>query len=344
VCAGAGIAARVVAEDERIQSFATVAAWLQHPTTTPLFYEGEAGVHRRIKLGEAAQKKYEQTGKVDYVAAYDTTPIAGAAMFFPIDYYGNAKRGAIPQWKNQFAVMGWKEWLKMNAIDGIAERITVPTLMIHSDASALPQNVRAFYGKLSSPKRLVWTEREHTAFYDQQKEVAFAVDAVRNHFDQTLKLNSIMQTHSVIDAINGVFINTDERRWDGVKASFADHVMLDYTSMAGGQPATLTPQQIADAWTTLLPGFQYTHHQIGNYVVHENGNTATVFCYGTATHYLPNDSGQNVWTVVGTYDFHLTKQDAIWKVDAMTFQLKYQDGNLSLPELARKRLAPVTNR
>jgi hypothetical protein len=72
--------------------------------------------------------------------------------------------------------------------------------------------------------------------------------------------------------------------------------------------------------------------------VMENEDVATVFCYGTATHYLPNDSGQNLWTVVGTYDFHLTRQGANWKVDAMTFHFKYQDGNLGLPDLARERL------
>jgi hypothetical protein len=149
---------------------------------------------------------------------------------------------------------------------------------------------------------------------------------------------SSMQTDSVIDAVNDVFVNSDERRWDRVKASFADYVRLDYTSMAGGEPATLTPQQLADAWQALLPGFQYTHHQISNYVVMENADIATVFCYGTATHYLPNDSGQNLWTVVGTYDFHLTRQGANWKVDAMTFHFKYQDGNLGLPDLARERL------
>jgi hypothetical protein len=147
-----------------------------------------------------------------------------------------------------------------------------------------------------------------------------------------------MQTNPVIDVINAIFINADERQWDRMKASFADYVTLDYTSMAGGEPAILTPQQILHAWQALLPGFQSTHHQISNYVVQENAYVATVFCYGTATHYLPNDSGQNLWTVVGTYDLHLIRQDANWKVDAMTFHFKYQDGNLDLPDLARERL------
>jgi hypothetical protein len=186
VCAGAGITARVVGQDDRVKSYATVAAWLQHPSTTPLFYEGPQGVQRRIRLSEAAREKFEQTGQVDYVAAYDPAPGSGAAMFFPVDYYANPDRGAIPQWENRFAVMGWQEWLELNAIDGVAEKITVPTLMVHSDSSALPGNVRRFYGLLKGPKELVWTEGEHTQFYDQDPYVPAAVDALRKHFARTL--------------------------------------------------------------------------------------------------------------------------------------------------------------
>jgi hypothetical protein len=96
VCAGAGITAKAAGGDGRIKSFATVAAWLQHPQTTPLFYGGAEGIAGRIQLAKAAREKFEKTGQTDYVAAYDPAPESGAAMFFPLDYYGNAQRGAVP--------------------------------------------------------------------------------------------------------------------------------------------------------------------------------------------------------------------------------------------------------
>jgi hypothetical protein len=37
-------------------------------------------------------------------------------MFFPIDYYANAQRGAVPAWHNQFAVPSWKKWLELDAV------------------------------------------------------------------------------------------------------------------------------------------------------------------------------------------------------------------------------------
>ena len=63
------------------------------------------------------------------------------------------------------------------------------------------------------------------------------------------------------------------------------------TSMAGGEPATMTPRQIVDGWETGLKGLKAIHHQVGNYVVTIKRNEAAVFCYGIALHYLPTRTG-----------------------------------------------------
>lgn len=133
--------------------------------------------------------------------------------------------------------------------------------------------------------------------------------------------------------IQNIFRGADECNWQRVCQSFAAQVHLDYTSMNGGAPALLTPQQISDAWQQVFPGFDATHHQLGNFEVEVTDNEAFVFCYGTATHYLPHHKG-NVWTIVGTYDFHLVQEDGAWQADKMVFHFKYQDGNTDLPKLA----------
>ncbi|MEL6538378.1 MAG: nuclear transport factor 2 family protein [Bacteroidota bacterium] len=135
----------------------------------------------------------------------------------------------------------------------------------------------------------------------------------------------------------GLFVATDQQNWEQVAASFHTEVVLDYSSMNGSPAATLSPQQIVEAWQGVLPGFEHTHHQLGNFITSEDGQTATVFCYGTATHYLPDEQG-NVWLVVGSYDFDLVKTESgAWKITTMTFHFKYQDGNQSLPEKAIAR-------
>jgi uncharacterized protein len=182
ICAAAGVTLRASAVSKDVRNTATVAAWLQHPSTTPLFYGGEAGVKERIRLSEAAQKKFEDTGVIDYVEAYNPANPA-AAMFFPLDYYSNTDRGRIPEWNNQFAVMGWKEWMTMNSIDGIAEKITCPIIMVHSDNSSLPDNAKRFYSlSPSKKKKLAWVEGEHTQFYDKDEQVDVAIEEILKFF------------------------------------------------------------------------------------------------------------------------------------------------------------------
>lgn len=147
-----------------------------------------------------------------------------------------------------------------------------------------------------------------------------------------------MDKMQIIETVNQLFIGVDERNWEQVSNVFNDTVLLDYTSMTGGEPAKLTSQQIIDSWKGFLPGFDKTHHQIGNYIVNEDSNTISVFCYGTANHYLKNDSNNNVWTVVGTYDFELKNDLGVLKITKMIFNLKYIEGNSDLARIAQERL------
>ncbi len=133
--------------------------------------------------------------------------------------------------------------------------------------------------------------------------------------------------------ITELFVATDTRDWQKVEQIFADQVVLDYSSMNGNPAVELSPSQITGAWKGILPGFESTHHQIGNFITKVDENKASVFVYGTATHYLSDDQG-SVWTVVGSYDFDLIKTDNKWRISSMKFNFKYQDGNTSLPEKA----------
>ena len=138
--------------------------------------------------------------------------------------------------------------------------------------------------------------------------------------------------------IQHLFLATDEKIWETVEEVFNTTVHLDYSSMTGNPASELSPNQITSTWKKVLPGFEFTHHQIGNLQTTLSDNTAHVFCYGTATHYLTNESN-NLWVVYGTYDFDLIKnQDGKWKITSMKFNYKFQNGNSSLPQLAMEKL------
>ncbi|HEY8933928.1 MAG TPA: nuclear transport factor 2 family protein [Cyclobacteriaceae bacterium] len=147
-----------------------------------------------------------------------------------------------------------------------------------------------------------------------------------------------MNNDVIIETVNKLFVSADNSDWSEIKRIFNDTVLLDYTSMAGGEPVNLTAVQIIDSWKGLLPGFDKTHHQLGNYLIKKDSDLAKVFCYGTATHYLVNESKNNVWTVVGSYDFELKNINDSWRITEMKFNFKYIDGNNDLPRLAQERL------
>lgn len=149
------------------------------------------------------------------------------------------------------------------------------------------------------------------------------------------RLQMLSDQSDVAKTINTLFIETDNRNWGAVRATFADTALFDMTSMVGGQPVRLSSQNIVDAWDQELKPLQAIHHQTGNSIVTVNGLEAEAFCYGIASHNLPNANNQNTRTFVGSYDFHLLKQGQSWKIDGFRFNSKYIDGNKELTGLAK---------
>ena len=187
ICASVMYMAQAIAQGAPLQTFATSAAWIHDPGTVGMMYGGDEGLQQRIAAGQESRKKYEETGEVDYVPA--ESPDDPNAAMVGVEFYEREDRGNIAEWTNRFAVMQWPEWL---ALDGLspAPDISVPTVMIHSDGAALPDNVRRFYAALSGPKTLCWMEGEHTQFYDHEPHVSYAARAAAGHLRTALGVPS----------------------------------------------------------------------------------------------------------------------------------------------------------
>lgn len=189
VCFGASYMMIAAAEDPRLKSVATTAAWLHDlPSIRQRF--GAESYNQKMQAGQAALKKFQQSQSVERVPAASTTDLR-AAMYVQDpakvgDYYFNPQRGVMPQWKNEFATMSWVDWLNLDSINAIAPKITAPLLMVHSDDSALPDNVRKFHRLVKAPKDLYWTQGKHLDFYDRDPYVSRAVQALSNHFRNTM--------------------------------------------------------------------------------------------------------------------------------------------------------------
>lgn len=147
---------------------------------------------------------------------------------------------------------------------------------------------------------------------------------------ETTAVGDLVEHHRIADVINTVFVATDARDWDRVRGCFAARVTFDMTSLAGGAPTELSPEQIAAGWEAGLKPIQSVHHQVGNVSINFSETDATASCYGTAYHFLPTKSGRNTRVFVGSYDFHLHRLDGEWKIDVFRFNLKFIDGNREL--------------
>ena len=141
----------------------------------------------------------------------------------------------------------------------------------------------------------------------------------------------LVARQQITDCIVKLFVSTDARDWAGVRACFADTVYFDMTSVAGGEPATLSAEQIVAGWTQGLAPIEFIHHQAGNFQVTVRGDEADASCYGIALHYRRTASGRNTRTFVGSYDFTVVNPagDA-WRISAFRFKLKFIDGNPDL--------------
>ena len=151
------------------------------------------------------------------------------------------------------------------------------------------------------------------------------------------ELDVLLEKDQIGEVVTRLFVRTDQRDWAGVRECFADRVLFDMTSLAGGEPALQTPAQIASGWEQGLKPLAAVHHQMGNLLVHVHGQDADAFCYATASHWLPNPTGANSRTFVGSYDFHLVELAGRWRIDRFRFNLKYIEGNKDLEASAAGR-------
>jgi hypothetical protein len=114
--------------------------------------------------------------------------------------------------------------------------------------------------------------------------------------------------------------------WATVRKCFADQVEVDYTSLVGGEPATVAAEALIEQWSGLLPGFDATQHLTGPVVETAEGRVET---HVRAVHLLGDES----WGVHG----HYVAQLRDGRIAALTLQVFYQDGNRDLAASAVER-------
>ncbi|MGI5164632.1 nuclear transport factor 2 family protein [Spirillospora sp. CA-253888] len=149
-------------------------------------------------------------------------------------------------------------------------------------------------------------------------------------------MSTVEDRLDIIETCTRMAWHADRREWEALKGVFAGKVTLDYTSLNGGEPAELTPEQIVGAWSRVLGGFDATQHLVTNHLVTVEGERAVCTASFQATHRLANPFGSPLWTLGGTYRFDLARSGAGWLIDGVVMTATWADGNQKLMDLVAR--------
>ncbi|WP_438445078.1 nuclear transport factor 2 family protein [Gorillibacterium sp. sgz5001074] len=140
---------------------------------------------------------------------------------------------------------------------------------------------------------------------------------------------------SIMETVSRFALHADNREWEELQRLFTEDVQLDYTSLTGGEPATIPAKVLMDSWRTALTPLK-TQHLISNHVIDfENEQQATCHAYFQAQHELPNPFGGSQWTLGGKYRFRLVKQEAHWIIAELTMTAVWAAGNQNIMNLGK---------
>ena len=137
----------------------------------------------------------------------------------------------------------------------------------------------------------------------------------------------------LIDIANGLDVAVDAKDWAAARSYFADDVRVDFTSLAGGEPATIASDDLIGGWRANLFEEKPSFHLRGNHLVELNGDAASMTSHGYAWNKYDAlaDKGGAFWEVWGVYEYDFARIDGVWNITAFTFRATHQRGNAAVP-------------
>lgn len=138
------------------------------------------------------------------------------------------------------------------------------------------------------------------------------------------KLADELEIRRVVDEIDNA---CDEKNWKKCRTYFADEVEVDFTSLAGGEAAKISADDLIAAWKTNLYAEKKTFHQRGNHRIKVRGERAEVFSKAYAFNLIESGEAKGFWEVWGNYTHILTRTENGWKCSAMLLDVVHQRGD-----------------
>jgi len=183
VCAGGGYMAGAVAETPEIKAFAGVAGFY-HDVAQSKEWMGDSYAST-IAQGQAARHNFEETGELATIPAVASDGDRAMPMNEAYEYYGTARGGeeTFSNYSNEYAVMS-KEKVTTFDVQMQASKISVPTLILHSENALSPLLARRFFKNLAASKEQEWvSSKGQIDFYDDPRLIKSTVKRIADFFE-----------------------------------------------------------------------------------------------------------------------------------------------------------------
>jgi len=176
ICASSGYMLQAVADDPLFGHLALVAPWLHDEAMAQGIYGGAEAAAGLIALSDQAEGAPSSQVLVAASATDDKS------LMYQAPHYTETDRGLIDAYDNQFDLRSWRPWLTYNAFAAV-RRLSAPTLVVCSEAAALPAGAHRFADEAQVPVDQIWLEDVNQFdFYYRADVVEQVSNAVSAHF------------------------------------------------------------------------------------------------------------------------------------------------------------------
>jgi len=136
----------------------------------------------------------------------------------------------------------------------------------------------------------------------------------------------------------------DMRDWPLYRSCFTDEIDTDFSSAVGAPAQPMKADDWVEFARRTIDGMKATQHMITNHVITLHGDEADCVAYVQARHHLPNESGGSNQVMYGFYTNRFVRTPGGWKIRACKLTITWNEGNMHIFELARRRLDEAEGR
>ncbi|MEM0900641.1 MAG: nuclear transport factor 2 family protein [Pseudomonadota bacterium] len=150
---------------------------------------------------------------------------------------------------------------------------------------------------------------------------------------QPITMGTLVDQAEMVRVADALDAAVDGKDWALARYYFTETIDVDFTSLVGGEPATIPSDALIAGWSGNLTAEKESFHLRGNHrITFHDTNSATMLSHGYAWNRmergaLEENGGETLWEVWGTYVHGFERTDAGWKVNAMTFHATAERGS-----------------